>query len=379
MELSSIKRPVGHRAEGARILFVLPSLGAGGSERVVTTLANHWAGEGRHIGIANFDPVDFEPFYPLAQQVDLFRLNLPPSTGGLLGQMRQTGHRVKALEEVYRQFNPDVVISFLTKANVLSLVAAHKSGIPVIVSERNNPTLQTFNAFWRTARARTYPQAFSFVTMTRGAAEYYPEHQRPRTRIIPNPVNLPHNWQNKRKGNTITAVGRLAEQKQFHLLLDAFAKIAGAYPDWKLTIWGEGALRGELEEQRARLGLENRISLPGLTQEPGRWVETADVLVMSSAYEGWPNVIVEGMAAQLPIVTFDCEHGPKDMIEDGVTGKLVPQDDVPALSEALATIIGDKALRDRLAQNAKAAAARYDTSVIADQWIDIVEQAVTSR
>ncbi|MEL7190355.1 MAG: glycosyltransferase family 4 protein, partial [Pseudomonadota bacterium] len=328
MEQFEIKKGTRLKAANARILFVIPSLGAGGSERVVTTLANHWAGEGRPIAIANFDPPEEPPFYALASQVDLFPLDHPPSKEGLLDQFRQTGHRVAKLQAVIDVFKPDVIISFLTKANIMALLATHQSGIPVIISERNNPTLQTFNAFWRMARSRSYPNAFSFVTMTKGAAEYYPEKQRPRTRIIPNPVNLPANWQNKRKGNTITAVGRLADQKQFHLLIDAFAKIAGEFPDWNLTIWGEGGLRDALEKQRKALNLDDRVSLPGLTDIPGQWIETADVVAMSSAYEGWPNVVVEAMAAQLPVVTFDCEHGPSDMIEDGVTGYLVPQDDV---------------------------------------------------
>lgn len=379
MEQATLNRP-GKQAQGSeRILFVLPSLGAGGSERVVTTLANHWAQQHRSIGIANFDALDFEPFYTLHSKVDLFRLGLPVATNGLLAQLRQTHRRIKALERVIAQFQPDVVISFLTKANVMALIAARRSGVPVIVSERNNPTIQRFNAMWRAARSYTYPKAFSFVTMTKGAAEYYPPHQRPRTAIIPNPVNLPKSWQEKRSGNTITAVGRLTGQKQFHLLIDAFARIAERFPSWNLVIWGEGELRSQLEQQRAALGLDDRIALPGLTPTPGQWVETADLLVLSSAYEGWPNVIVEAMAASLPVIAFDCGHGPADMIEDGITGKLVALDDVESLADAMAQLVGDTGLRQKLANEAGIASARYDTATIADQWIDIVEQAVSAK
>lgn len=379
MDLSSIKCASGQLAGDARILFVLPSLGAGGSERVVTTLANHWAYQGRKVGVANFDTNGFEPFYPLAHEVDLFRLGLPVSSGGLPSQILQTYRRIKALERVYCEFKPDAVISFLTKANVMAILAALRFGGPVIISERNNPKLQQFNAFWRMARAYSYPKAFSFVTMTKGAAAYYPEHQRPRTTIIPNPVILPEDWQNRRGGHTITAVGRLTEQKQFHLLIDAFASIAEQFPTWNLEIWGEGALRADLEQQRSKLGLDNRIALPGLTERPGGWVETADVFVLSSAYEGWPNVIVEAMAAALPVVAFDCEHGVTDMIEDGVNGLIVPLDDVPALAEALARLLNDTELRSSLASRALEASARYNTSAIADQWLQIVDEAVIKK
>ncbi len=376
MELTRISGAASRLDHDARILFVLPSLGAGGSERVVTTLANYWARGGRQIGIANFDAPDFNSFYPLAHEIELFRLNLPATRGCLPVQVQQTVRRVRALERVYREFKPDVVISFLTKTNVMALLAANRSPVPIIISERNNPTLQKFNRFWRMARAYTYPKAFSFVTMTKGAAEYYPSRQRPRTTIIPNPVNLPQNWENRRKGNTVTAVGRLADQKQFHLLIDAFASIAADFPGWRLVIWGEGAARAELENQRSRLGMDDRIVLPGLTDNPGQWIETADVLVLSSAYEGWPNVIVEAMAAELPVVAFDCDHGVADMIEDGVSGRLVPQGDVPALAKALATLLGSPDLRQDYALRAKEASARFNTDAIAGKWIDIVNEAM---
>ncbi len=379
MELTRISGAASRLDHGARILFVLPSLGAGGSERVVTTLANYWANNGREIGIANFDAPDFSPFYPLEQQIALFRLNLRATRGCLPAQVKQTMHRVKALEGVYREFKPDVVISFLTKTNIMALLAADRCQVPVIISERNNPTLQKFNRFWRMARAYTYPKAFSFVTMTMGAAEYYPARQRPRTTIIPNPVNLPENWENRRQGNTVTAVGRLADQKQFHLLIDAFALIAADFPGWRLVIWGEGAARAELEKQRSRLGMDDRIALPGLTDNPGQWIETADVFALSSAFEGWPNVIVEAMAAELPVVAFDCEHGVADMIEDGASGRLVPQGDVPALAEALASLMAKPDLRREYAQRAKEASARFDTDAIADKWMDIVNDAMECR
>lgn len=376
MKPESFDMQGGSPSRSARILFVLPSLGAGGSERVVSTLANFWADQGLDIGIANFDAPEFAPFYPLAARIDLFRLGLPAASGGLPAQIANTARRIKALERVYREFEPDVVISFLTKANIMSILAARRSKVPVIISERNNPTLQNFNPLWRAARAYTYPKAFSFVTMTNGAAMYFPEAQRPRLALIPNPVQLPQEWRDRRRGKTIAAVGRLTAQKQFHLLIEAFALIAERFPGWNLTIWGEGEDRTALEELRARFDLEDRISLPGLTRWPGEWVETTDVLVLSSAYEGWPNVIVEGMAAQLPVIAFDCEHGVAEMIEDGVSGRLVAQGDVDGLADAMASLLENADLRQTLARNALKASKRYQTDAIASKWMEIIDQAL---
>ncbi len=362
------------------VMFVVLSLGAGGSERVITTIANYWAQRGRTVSITSFDPPDMEPFYPLDERVRLVRLGLAPVTRPLLRAVARTAERIGALRRAFREARPDVVISFLTKANIMALQAARGLETPVIISERNNPYLQKFNALWRIARARTYRRAYAFVTMTEGAADFYPEAQRPRTRIIPNPINLPEGWRNRRGGSCVTAVGRLTGQKRFDLLIDAFADVAGDFPEWSLTIWGEGEARADLEGQCERLGLGDRIRLPGLTPEPGSWIETADLFALSSDYEGWPNVVLEAMAAGLPIVATDCPFGAREMLDGGACGLLVPTGSVEALADGLRRLMADRALRDKLGENAKSrAAAVYSTERIIAQWDVIAGEAAASR
>ncbi len=357
------------------VMFVLHSLGAGGSERVVTTIANVWAGEGRNVSIVTFDGRDTPPFYPLAENVRLFNLGLPAVSKPLWRALKRTNERITALRKTFADHKPDVVISFLTKTNIMTLEAAKSLNTPVIISERNNPNAQQFNRMWRTARARTYPRAFAFVTMTRGAAEYYPERQRPRTTIIPNPINLPEDWRNQRGGKILTAVGRLTEQKRFDVLIDAFAEIADDFPDWTLTIWGEGEDRAKLEAQRDALGLSERIKMPGLTPKPGAWIETADVFALSSDYEGWANVILEAMAAGLPIVSTDCPYSPGDLLDHGRSGMLVPTGDAHAFAGALSEVLADQTLRGRLGDNAREASRQYRTEKIVAQWDALVNAA----
>ncbi len=365
------------------ILLVIPTLSAGGAERVMATLANHWVAAGYTIGIATFESPSANPYYALDERVRLQPLDLPPLSRPLWRGITQTFRRIAALRRTIKLFEPDIVISFLTKTNVMAVAAARGLGVPVIISERNNPRLQNFGLFWNVARALTFPYAFSMVAMTQGALDFYPERERSRARIIPNPVSLPANLSFQRTGRTLTAVGRLNRQKRFDRLIDAFSMIAGDFPDWKLVIWGEGGERPALEGQIERLGLNEQVALPGLTTAPGRWVETADLFVLTSEYEGWANVIVEAMAAGLAVVSVDCEYGPKELLLSDNSGMcrgvVVPKDNLKALAEALAGLMRDPDARELLGRHAAEYARRFTPEAVAAQWDALIAEAVDQR
>ncbi|GEC33384.1 hypothetical protein EFR01_35550 [Sinorhizobium fredii] len=176
----------------------------------------------------------------------------------------------------------------------------------------------------------------------------------------------------------MAAVGRLTHQKGFDLLLDAFSRIADAHPEWRLVIWGEGDERLSLEALRDALGLQKRVDMPGITERPGLWIETADAFVLSSRYEGWGIVLLEAMAAGLPVVSFECDWGPRVMITHQSDGILVPREDVEALAKALDRILGDRALREQLGASAAASAQRYMPDQILTEW-DVLVSCVLKQ
>jgi glycosyltransferase involved in cell wall biosynthesis len=363
---------------GTKVLFVLSALGAGGAERVATALGNHWRRNGLDVAIATFERHDARSFYPIDPGVAVHRLNVAADPSSLIPALRQVSRRVAALSRLIHRERPGVVISFLTKINVVALLAA-PAGTPVIVSERNNPNLQRFNAFWRVAKAFTFPKAFAFVGITAGAVGAYPARQRPNAAIIENPVILPVGLQRRSDGRTLTAVGRLTRQKRFDLLLDAFAQVAGAFPDWRLIIWGEGPLRPALEAQRERLGLGGRVQMPGLSDRPGSWLETADLLVSSSDYEGWGNVIAEAMAMGVPVIATDCDFGPRDIIDQEVSGLLVEPGRADTLALGLHRLLGDETLRARLAAAGVARAKAFALPAIAQRWETLIAAALAKN
>jgi len=360
-------------------MFAIPTLSSGGAERVISILANHWASAGHDVSIATFEAPAATSYYCLDEKVSVHRLNLPPISKPRWRGVLHTFTRIGALRHLIRAVRPDVVISFLTKMNVMTVRAADGLGVPVIISERNNPYLQKFDPFWNLGRSLAYPIAFAFVTMTSGAAAFFPKKQRPRERIIPNPVVPIEAGPKSHKGYNLTAVGRLTAQKRFDFLIRAFAIIEKDFPDWRLVIWGEGELRTALGNLIDNLGLKGRVTLPGVTPRPGGWVEEADLLALSSEYEGWANVLIEALASGVPVVSVDCEFGPRDILKNGEFGLLARRDDIQSLASALSQMMRDEPLRRDFARRGAGNAKRYLPESIAAEWEELIDEAVEAN
>jgi glycosyltransferase involved in cell wall biosynthesis len=357
------------------IAIVLPGLGAGGSEHVVSAIANHWVNDGHKVTLVTLEEKSAVPYYPIDPKVRIINLGLSPQRASASRAALLALNRILAFRRALREAAPDVVVSFLMRTNIMTLIAAAGLGVPVIVSERNNPALQPLGAAWRKLRQLLYPRAFGLVTMTSGAMNFFPPSMRRRSWIIPNPVKLPEGLRRPGKGKRLAAVGRLVPQKGFDLLIDAFAIVADRHPDWTLTIWGEGPDRKALEQQRKERGLEDRIFMPGISERPGSWLETADAFVLSSRFEGWGIVLLEAMAWGLPCVSFDCEWGPSDMMQNEVDGLLVPRGDVRALAGALSRIMEDAGLRRRLSQASRTSTQRFSYARVMAAWDEVIEAA----
>jgi glycosyltransferase involved in cell wall biosynthesis len=138
------------------------------------------------------------------------------------------------------------------------------------------------------------------------------------------------------------------------------------------VIWGEGDQRAPLEAMRDRLGLTDRVALPGLTERPGQWVDDAALFVLSSRFESFGNVVTEAMAAGLPVIVTDCPWGPGEIVRHGVDGWLVPPEDVAALAEGLDLLMADDELRARLAEAARRNVRRFDRETVMKMWDDLL-------
>ncbi len=372
---------VGTEGEGEVVLppmhiaIVTAALGAGGAERVVSLMTGAWAVKGHRVTIITFDEVGAPIFHPLDPKVELQRLGITRS-GGAVAVARTLLQRCRMLRRTLDTLRPDVTISFLTKINVLTLIANLGRDRFVVVSERNNPRLQRASRLWTLALACLHWRADVIVMQTQASLECLGKEARRRAVVIPNPITIGLPARQERSHRVLAATGRLTWQKGFDLLLNAFAHIADRHPGWRLVIWGEGDARADLERQVEECGLTGRVSLPGNSGSPEEWVGQADAFVLSSRYEGFSNALGEAMAAGLPAVAFDCPYSPADLIHHDEDGLLVANGDVTALAEALDRLLGDEALRDRLSSAARGKAERYRPEAVVAQWERVLADAI---
>lgn len=372
MTRDAIDQPQQASSEPRRIVFVLSGLTAGGAERVVSLIGNTWQRSGRRITIVTFDSDEQASFHPFVPGVTMCRLGIPAARGGRVAALRTLVRRVRALRSALRASEPDVIISFLTKINVLTLLASLFTPWRVVISERNNPQRQEKSRIWNGMLALLSWRAAAIVMQTEASLTCLDARRRRRATVIGNPIELGPLDRRDHDGFVLATAGRLTHQKGFDMLIDAFARVAPRHPGWRLIIWGDGELRASLHRQVRAARLDTRILMPGSSANPEQWVANADAFVSSSRYEGFCNALGEAMAGGLAVASFDCDFGASEMIRHDVDGLLVPVDDVAALAAALDRLMGQPGLRDRLGQAAKVSMRRYDRDVIIGQWDRLV-------
>jgi len=366
-----------------RVALVISSLGLGGAERSLCLLAGGLARRGHEVHVLSFAKPDAAPFFPLDAAVRLHGLDLTGPARSAWGGLRGNARRAVRLRRSFRELRPDVAIGFMDTTNVLCLLAGLGLGLPVIATEHTDPDRHDIGRAWNFLRRVSYPLAARVTTQTEAVRGKLPG----RVSVIPNPVAPPApdmhtgalpDMRSDAHDRQLLALGRLAPEKGFDLLLEAFASLAPSHPNWKLSILGEGPQRTRLEAQRRSLGLEGRVDLPGAVRDPGPWLRRADIFVLPSRFEGFSNALCEALAHGLPAVAFDCPSGPAEIVRHGVDGLLAPEADVPALAAALARLMDDEALRRGMAARAPEVLERFGLEKVLDLW-EAVFQDVTAK
>lgn len=360
-----------------RITLVIASDDIGGAQRAMALMANYWAAEGHHVTLVSLGP-QFKDRYELHRLVKRVSLNLSSDSAHLGQALYHNVLRVLRLRDQFRQLQPDVVISFMSSTNVLTILATRGQGIPVIISERTNPHRQAIGLVWNTLRSLLYRYADALVVQTSALRDWaMGVAVSARVEIIPNPVNPECNGSATSAGrhessHTVVAMGRLVRLKGFDLLIEAFARCAGQHPQWSLVILGDGEERSNLESLIVTKGLQNRVRLAGMVPCPSQILGQADLFVLSSRFEGFPNALMEAMACKLAVISTDCPNGPRDIIRDGVDGLLVPPDDVNALAKGMDRLMANPAERRRLGARAMEVVERFSIEKIMSMWDELL-------
>ena len=357
-------------------MIVIHSLGGGGAERVTVEMCAYWLEQGCRVTLVTQSGPETDA-YPVPDGVDRRALGLAGDSGGKISAAWSNLRRVWALRRLIRRLRPNVVLGMMTTSSVLAVLASHRLPCRVIATEHTHPPSQSLASMWLRLRRWAYPRAHAVVALTSGTASWL-EHHVPGSQVtvIPNAVRWPMEAgepviepppRDSRK--RVLAVGRLHQHKGFDVLLKAFAQLKGHFPDWDLVILGEGEEREALQRQIDEAQLSDRVSMPGRVGNLSDWYGQSDLYVLSSRVEGLSNTLIEAMASGLPVIAFDCETGPREIIRHDIDGVLVAQvEDDEALAAHMADLMARPERRTSLARRAIDVRDRFCTARIMTMW-----------
>jgi GalNAc-alpha-(1->4)-GalNAc-alpha-(1->3)-diNAcBac-PP-undecaprenol alpha-1,4-N-acetyl-D-galactosaminyltransferase len=365
-----------------RVTLVIYGLGSGGAERVMSILANYWISYGWEVTlIMLIDPTQ-PAFYPLDPRITVKSLGIAKKSIHPIEAIYHAGWRIAVLRRELIASQPDAIISFMSAVNVYSILAGWHLNIPIIVSEHTYPGAIDANQIWQLLMKWSYRHADLVTVLTQNAVPFYPLEEGYQTIAMPNPVLTPApaiETAQLLTAPSLIAIGRLEHCKGFDLLLRAFHQLQAKYPQWQLTILGEGGQRAELEDLRSQLQLTDRVHFPGAVTNVREYLNQADLFVMSSRIEGFPMALCEAMACGVAVLATDCLSGPRDIIEDGVNGVLVTTEDIDALVAGLDALMSDPARRQQLAQSAPKILDRFGLEQVMTMWTEAIEKSIYRR
>lgn len=320
----------------SKIVFYVNAINGGGAERVMVNLAKFFSENGYDTTLVTSFRDTWE--YPLARTVK--RLTLE-ETEIKQSRIKRNISRIKKLRALCKSEKPDILVSFMEEPNFRAIIAT--TGLPVktLVSVRNDPNKEYAGKLGWFVGKVLLPMADGCVFQTSDVQKWFPERLQKKSKIIYNAVKEDfYKVDRKPVRGEIVTCGRLTEQKNHAMLINAFAEVEKKFPFATLKIYGEGELRGKLEEQIANLNLEQRVFLMGATDNVVKALQTADVFVLSSDYEGMPNALMEAMAAGVPCISTDCPcGGPRELFGQSAKDKLVPCDDVKQMAKAICKVM----------------------------------------
>lgn len=358
-----------------KICCVIPSLQAGGMERVMSILVDqftlnpqleiHLILYGSQRGI----------FYPISSKVFVhqpaFRFNL---NRRFLSTIRTSFF----LRRIINRIKPSSVLSFGEYWNSLLLISLLWSGQNVFISDRCQPD-KSYSPLHAILRFLLYPTSKGIISQTQVASDiYYKKFKHPNIRVIGNPISMirSSNQNLQKRENIILSVGRLISSKNHDRLIKIFANVC--FDDWKLVIVGGDSLKQQnsvkLRQLVSDLGLNNRIEIAGEQKNVAEYYLKSKIFAFSSSSEGFPNVVGEALSAGLPVVAYDCIAGPSEMIAEGENGFLITVYDDDAFAEKLLLLMKDEEKLVSMSEKAVLSVEKFSENMISQQFLSFITE-----
>jgi GalNAc-alpha-(1->4)-GalNAc-alpha-(1->3)-diNAcBac-PP-undecaprenol alpha-1,4-N-acetyl-D-galactosaminyltransferase len=350
------------------IVIVMPTLSSGGAERVISIICNNWIKKGYKINLILWNIEN--QFYTINENVNIIDLNFRYKNK--IERFYKQLKVIYLLRKHLKNIKPKFILSFLPLNNIVTLISSLFLKIDVIVSERNNPKelnidLSSKLFFLRKFLYKNFAKGIISQTLL---AKKLISKEFPNIRVtaIPNPIKNLDIKRNHIERNLLLNIGRLHPQKGQLDLIDIVSQLKTK--DFKLVILGEGTLREELENKIKLLKLENKVLLKGAVNNIDEWFEKASIFLFSSKNEGFPNALAEAMISGIPSISYDCETGPNELIDNNLNGFLIKLNDKENFTKKIDLLLEEEELRNKFATESKKLAFKLNEELITNKYLD---------
>lgn len=369
----------GTKIAGNKIAFYIGSLHKGGAERVFVNLAEYFLSQGYQVVMVT--QYHKEEEYGLAEGIDRIISDITPqeTTGSrVVNFFRRAGK----LHRIWKVEKPDLVLSCVGKNNFMTIVTTMFTGTKPIVSVVGEAKEEYPNRLMRMLANLLFPFAAGVILQTERSRTFFSKRVGKTAVILPNSLNplfLRPMFQGERE-KRIVSVGRLDANKNHEMMIRAFAKLSPGYPEYTLTIYGEGELRAYLQDLIDSLELSDKVFLPGVIPDVADEIERAALFLLTSYSEGVSNALIEAMALGLPVIATDVPSGGTvELIRHGENGWMIPVGDGAALEEAMDKLLSDTELAKRLGRQAYRLQERFAPEQVNRQWKEYFERCRGNR
>ena len=384
------------------IACLIHSLDGGGAERVMAALASRLSQRSHQVTLVTLgdgtgDRHEVDP------QVRRMPLNLMFQPRGLLAKLLGNRQRIREIRLAFGEISPDVVLSFCDRTNILAGLACPPN-LPLVLSERSDPSQQNLGRIWEWLRDRSYRRADHLVALSDTSGEYLRGRFPVPVSVIPSAVDAPPVFSDRTlasENRLIIGIGRLEREKGFDRLIQAFAE-AGKDSSWRLRILGEGSCRETLQTLARELGVQDRVEFPGWVRPVWDELAQATMFVLPSRYEGFPSALLEAMVIGVPSIAVDCESGPRailgarddrgtttqqtgptvglprfaDSSEDALPGGLLVPNELESLVDAMRLFMADSQTRESIGRRGIEVAARFEWDEVVSQYEKLLQSFV---
>lgn len=335
-----------------KILLLVSHLNFGGAERTVSYLSSYLADKGDEVVIYTMTS---QICYKINPKVKVICGDLPTQFKNNIQRGINILHRIIAINRAIGAEKPDMVFCILADSAKF-LVLNRNRKYKLVVSERANPRYAPDGEMQRVKKI--FRKSDGIIFQTARVIENYKGVIEGKSVIIPNAVGNEYvyadsaGWKTECR-KSIVAVGRLAHQKDYFVMIKAFKLFHDTHPDYILEIYGDGPDRGEIEQFILENNLRNNVILRGTCRDVLSKISDASCYILTSYFEGMPNSLMEAMGIGMPCISTDCEYGPSELIKNGWNGLLVPVKDVQAICQALVKMIDDREFAAMCGKNAR--------------------------